>query len=153
MATWYVSVASPIASSQVRIIGSEQTEQLRTLAGDDGEVPISVRNERSDPDSTVVVRVKVISQRPGRLEIGEYDGRMVIAGGQTQTVRVPMSTTGASGGQTTVVVQLTTDDGRAYGQRASLSARGGRPPMSASGFPGSRWAARTSSSLRVNSSE
>ncbi|MFC4057063.1 hypothetical protein ACFOWE_02070 [Planomonospora corallina] len=108
---------------QVRIIGSEQTEQLRTLAGDDGEVPISVRNERSDPDSTVVVRVKVTSQRPGRLEIGEYDGRMVIAGGQTQTVRVPMSTTGVSGGQTTVVVQLTTDDGRAYGQRVRMTVR------------------------------
>ncbi|GAA3165514.1 DUF6049 family protein [Planomonospora alba] len=108
---------------QVRIVGGEQAEQVRTLAGDNGELPISVRNDRDGSGGTVVVRVRVTSQKPDRLEIGEYEDRMVISGGQTQTVRVPMATTGASGGQTTVLVQLTTDDGRAYGQRVKLTVR------------------------------
>ncbi|GGL40003.1 DUF6049 family protein [Planomonospora parontospora] len=108
---------------QVRIVGGEQAEQIRTLAGEDGEVPISVRNERKGDGSTVAVRVKVTSQKPGRLRIEPYEDRMVISGGQTQTVRIPMTITGASGGQTSVTVQLTTDDGRAYGQRVKLTVR------------------------------
>ncbi|MBG0819920.1 hypothetical protein HS048_04055 [Planomonospora sp. ID91781] len=108
---------------QVRIVGGEQAEQIRTLAGEDGEVPISVRNERRGSGSTVAVRVRVTSQKPGRLRIEPYEDRMVISGGQTQTVRIPMTITGASGGQTSVTVQLTTDDGRAYGQRVKLTVR------------------------------
>ncbi|WP_449062015.1 DUF6049 family protein [Planomonospora algeriensis] len=108
---------------QVRIVGGEQAEQIRTLAGEDGEVPISVRNERKGSGSTVAVRVRVTSQKPGRLRIEQYEDRMVISGGQTQTVRIPMTVTGASGGQTSVTVQLTTDDGRAYGQRVKLTVR------------------------------
>jgi hypothetical protein len=108
---------------QVKIVGGEQAEQIRTLAGEDGEVPISVRNERKGSSSTVEVRVRVTSQKPGRLKIEPYEERMVISGGQTQTVRIPMTVTSASGGQTSVTVQLTTDDERAYGQRVKLTVR------------------------------
>ncbi|MBG0814372.1 DUF6049 family protein [Planomonospora sp. ID82291] len=109
---------------QVRIVGSEQAEQIRTLAGNDGEVPISVRNERKGGSSTVRLRIAVTSLKPARLKIESYrDEVLVIAGGQTQTVRIPMTITGSSGGQTSVTVQLATADGRAYGQRVKLTVR------------------------------
>ncbi|MFI6509782.1 hypothetical protein ACIBCT_19435 [Streptosporangium sp. NPDC050855] len=108
--------------AMVTITGSEQS-RLRTLAGRDGDVPISVRNQLGRGDAgRVVVRLRVTSAQPELLRIEPYEDRMVIQGGQNQTVRIPMTSTTASG-QTTVRVQLTTDDGRAYGEPIELTVR------------------------------
>ncbi|MBG0826955.1 hypothetical protein HS041_04115 [Planomonospora sp. ID67723] len=105
--------------AKVWITGNDPS-QIRTLAGTDGEVPISVRNEL-ESDEGVAVRVKVTSKDPGLLKIEPYKDEMVISGGQTQTIRIPM--TSEASGQTTVTVQLTTSDGRKYGQRVKLTVR------------------------------
>nr|BFE84965.1 hypothetical protein GCM10020093_075660 [Planobispora longispora] len=103
--------------AKVSITGNELS-QIRTLAGQDGEVPISVRNGL---ESTVKVRVKVTSERPKLLKIEPYEDSMVISSGQTETIRVPMIPNGS--GQTSVTVQLTTDDERKYGERVKLTVR------------------------------
>nr|WP_260408446.1 DUF6049 family protein [Planomonospora venezuelensis] len=105
--------------AKVWITGNEPS-QIRTLAGTDGEVPISVRNEL-ERDERVTVRVKVTSGDSELLKIEPYEDEMTIFGGQTQTIRIPM--TSAASGQTTVTVQLTTADGRKYGQKVKLTVR------------------------------
>ncbi|MEU4829964.1 hypothetical protein [Streptosporangium sp. NPDC023615] len=106
----------------VTITGSEQS-RLRTLAGRDGDVPISVRNQLGPGDAgRVVVRLRVTSAQPELLRIEPYEDRLQIEGGQNETIRIPMTSTTASG-QTTVKVQLTTEDGRAYGKPIELTVR------------------------------
>lgn len=106
--------------AMVNITGSEQS-RLRTLAGSNGDVPISVRNELSGEASRIAVRLKVTSDQPDLLKIESYEDKLEILGGQNQTIRIPM--TSASSGQTTVTVQLTTDDGRKYGKPVELTVR------------------------------
>ncbi|MGW4426053.1 DUF6049 family protein [Streptosporangium sp. NPDC004631] len=105
---------------EVSITGGEQSP-LRTLAGANGEVPISVHNGLTGRGSEVSVRLKVTSQQPKLLRIEHYEDRMVILGGQSQTVRVPM--TALASGQTTVRVQLVTGEGRRYGTPVELTVR------------------------------
>lgn len=105
---------------EVSITGGEQSP-LRTLAGANGEVPISVRNGLTGRGSEVSVRLKVTSQQPKLLRIEHYEDQMVILGGQNQTVRVPM--TALASGQTTVRVQLMTGEGRRYGTPVELTVR------------------------------
>ncbi|GIH98022.1 DUF6049 family protein [Planobispora takensis] len=105
--------------AKVWITGSELS-QIRTLAGTDGEVPISVRNELKS-DRGVRVRVKVTSQAPKLLKIEPYKDEMIIFSDQIETIRIPMTSKGS--GQATVTVQLTTDDGRKYGQKVKLTVR------------------------------
>ncbi|MET8046176.1 DUF6049 family protein [Streptosporangium sp. NPDC005286] len=106
--------------AMVSITGSEQS-RLRTLAGSNGDVPISVRNELSGEASRVAVRLKVTSDQPRLLKIEPYVDQLMILGGQSQTIRIPMTSTAS--GQTTVTVQLTTDDGRKYGKPVELTVR------------------------------
>ncbi|GAA3080674.1 DUF6049 family protein [Streptosporangium carneum] len=105
---------------QVSITGNEQSP-LRTLAGTNGEVPISVRNGLAGPGSRVSVRLKVTSERPRLLKIENYKDELTIMGGQNQTVRVPMTV--LASGQTKVKVQLMTGDGRRYGTPVELTVR------------------------------
>lgn len=105
---------------QVSITGNDQSP-LRTLAGDNGEVPISVHNGLTGHGSEVSVRLKVTSEQPKLLKIEHYEDNLVIQGGQNQTVRVPM--TALASGQTTVRVQLMTGDGRRYGAPVELTVR------------------------------
>ncbi|WP_440070671.1 DUF6049 family protein [Streptosporangium sp. OZ121] len=108
--------------AMVNITGSEQS-RLRTLAGSNGDVPISVRNELSGEagEVAVAVRLKVTSDQPDLLKIEPYEDKLEIRGGQNQTIRIPM--TSRSSGQTTVTVQLTTEDGRKYGKPIELTVR------------------------------
>ncbi|MGJ6966998.1 DUF6049 family protein [Streptosporangium sp. G11] len=106
--------------AMVNITGSEQS-RLRTLAGSNGDVPISVRNELSGEGSQIAVRLRVTSDQPDLLKIEPYDDKLEIRGGQNQTIRIPMTSTAS--GQTTVTVQLTTDDGRKYGKPIELTVR------------------------------
>ncbi|GGS73722.1 hypothetical protein GCM10010156_35780 [Planobispora rosea] len=107
--------------AKVAITGNELS-QIRTLAGQDGEVPISVRNDLEGGDDKIVrVRVKVTSGDRKLLKIEPYDDLMEIHAGRAETIRVPMTASGS--GQTTVTVQLTTEDERKYGQRVRLTVR------------------------------
>jgi len=106
--------------AMVNITGSEQS-RLRTLAGSNGDVPISVRNDLSGAESQVAVRLRVTSEQPDLLKIEPYEDKLEILGGQNQTIRIPMTSTAS--GQTTVTVQLTTDDGRKYGKPVELTVR------------------------------
>ncbi|MFJ2028090.1 DUF6049 family protein [Streptosporangium sp. NPDC087985] len=112
---------------KISITGTEQS-QIRTLAGKNGEVPITVHNGLGqDVDANqVTVRLKVTSDQPGMLRIEDYEAQnesITIRGGQNRTIRVPMTATTTSGGQTTVAVQLTTEDGRKYGKPVELTVR------------------------------
>ncbi|MFI6456723.1 DUF6049 family protein [Streptosporangium amethystogenes] len=121
-APYVQQVAEAIDSriAMVSITGSEQS-RLRTLAGSNGDVPISVRNELSGEASRVAVRLRVTSDQPKLLKIEPYVDQLMILGGQSQTIRIPMTSTAS--GQTTVTVQLTTDDGRKYGKPVELTVR------------------------------
>ncbi|WP_433248102.1 hypothetical protein ACQPYK_48220 [Streptosporangium sp. CA-135522] len=112
---------------KISITGAEQS-QIRTLAGKNGEVPITVHNGLGqDVDANeVTVRLKVTSDQPGQLRIESYEAQdesIVIRGGQNRTIRVPMTAMTTSGAQTTVTVQLTTEDGRKYGKPVELTVR------------------------------
>ncbi|MGV9773924.1 DUF6049 family protein [Streptosporangium sp. NPDC003464] len=112
---------------KISITGTEQT-QVRTLAGKNGEVPITVHNGLG-PDvdgNEVEVKLEVTSDQPNLLKIEPYEAQddpIVIRGGQNRTIRVPMTATTTTGGQTTVTVQLTTEDGRKYGRPVELTVR------------------------------
>ncbi|WP_406311293.1 DUF6049 family protein [Streptosporangium sp. NBC_01639] len=129
-ATPYVKrVASAVdeRTGKISITGTEQS-QIRTLAGKNGEVPITVHNGLGqDVDANeVTVRLKVTSDQPGMLQIENYEAQnesITIRGGQNRTIRVPMTAMTTSGGQITVAVQLTTEDGRKYGKPVELTVR------------------------------
>ncbi|GAA3410407.1 DUF6049 family protein [Streptosporangium vulgare] len=106
--------------AMVNITGSEQS-RLRTLAGSNGDVPISVRNGLSGENSRIAVRLRVTSDQPDLLKIEPYEDKLEIFGGQNQTIRIPM--TSKESGQSTVTVQLTTEDGRKYGKPIELTVR------------------------------
>ncbi|AWS47666.1 DUF6049 family protein [Streptosporangium sp. 'caverna'] len=109
---------------KVTITGTEQS-RLRTLAGANGEVPISVHNGLTGTGSRVSVKLKVTPNQRDLLKIEKYkdseDDLIVIEGGHNRIIRVPMTSTGS--GQTTVTVQLTTSDGRKYGKPVELTVR------------------------------
>ncbi|MEV8635567.1 DUF6049 family protein [Streptosporangium sp. NPDC051023] len=122
-ATPYVDQVRTAVDGRIRevsITGNEQSP-LRTLAGTNGEVPISVRNSLTGIGSKVSVRLKVTSEQPKLLRIENYEDQLTILGGQNQTVRVPMTV--LASGQTTVKVQLMTGDGRRYGTPVELTVR------------------------------
>ncbi|MDF5756150.1 DUF6049 family protein [Spongiactinospora sp. TRM90649] len=100
---------------EVEITG---TEQPRTLAGDNGVVPISVHNSL---DKQVSLRIEVKSTNPRQLEIKDFSQPMKIGAQQNQTVQVPL--TSHISGETTVSVQLRTQDGKRYGPPIKLTVR------------------------------
>ncbi|GLW12481.1 hypothetical protein Misp01_76090 [Microtetraspora sp. NBRC 13810] len=100
---------------EVSITGAEQP---RTLAGDDGVVPISVHNSLGE---AVSIRLDVKSTNSKLLEIQKYDQAVVIGARQNQTVQVPL--TAHVNGDTTVTVQLRTDQDRRYGPPVKLTVR------------------------------
>lgn len=101
--------------SRVSITG---TEQPRTLAGQEGVVPISVHNAS---DETVSLRVEVKPTDRRLLKIEPYDPAVLIGPGQSQPVQVPLSA--PFSGETTINVQLRTEDGRKYGPPVELTVR------------------------------
>ncbi|OUC98122.1 DUF6049 family protein [Streptosporangium minutum] len=122
-----VGTAVDARIGKISITGTEQT-QIRTLAGKNGDVPITVHNGLGqDVDANqVTVRLKVTSDQPRLLKIESYEAKddpIVLRGGQNRTIRVPMTATTTASGQTTVTVQLTTADGRNYGKPVELTVR------------------------------
>ncbi|MFC4588039.1 DUF6049 family protein [Sphaerisporangium corydalis] len=90
---------------------SISTVEQRTLAGQNGIVPISVRNDL--PDQEVTVGVRITSGNRKLLTIGPYESPVTISPGKTRSLDIPMKTNGD--GETTLKVQLTSANGIRYG--------------------------------------
>jgi hypothetical protein len=90
---------------------SERKVQIITsrklfLTGTSGETPVSVQNLLNLP-----VQVRVVASTPlgSQLTVGSFDSLLVVAGGKTNTVRMPVHS--ATIGTSTVQLQLVTEDG------------------------------------------
>ncbi|MBN6050509.1 hypothetical protein JYK22_01075, partial [Nonomuraea sp. RK-328] len=105
----------------ITITGSD-ADRLRTLAGSDGVVPISVKNSLP---VAVTVDVEVTSNNPKLLRIDpQPTRRLVIEGnGQSGTLPVPMTAAPGVSGDSGVTVQLRTVDGKPYGKPVKLTIR------------------------------
>ncbi|MFI6534561.1 DUF6049 family protein [Nonomuraea sp. NPDC050547] len=101
-------------------ISGASRDQPRTLAGVDGQVPISVRNGLS---TSVTLMVDVSSNNRELLQIDSkyVKKRMTIGKGEIGTVPVPMTV--KTSGDATITVQLETADGVAYGDPVKLTIR------------------------------
>ncbi|MEV7966064.1 DUF6049 family protein [Sphaerisporangium sp. NPDC088356] len=98
---------------------SVSTGEQRTLAGKNGIVPISIRNDLQDEE--VTVGVKITSGNRRLLTIGTYETLVTISPGKTRSLDIPM--TGNGDGQTKVKVQLTSESGARYGLPAEVTVR------------------------------
>lgn len=94
-------------------------DQPRTLAGANGDVPISVRNELDTP---VTLFVAAKSDDPDVLEV-DFRQQLQVGGEQSGTVQIPMTVTSERSGDASVTVQLMTVDGRPYGEPVKLIVR------------------------------
>ncbi|MBB4699895.1 DUF6049 family protein [Sphaerisporangium siamense] len=94
-------------------------EQERMLAGKNGVVPISIRNDL--PDQEVTVGVKITSGDRKLLAIGSYESPVTISPGKTRPIDIPLIANG--GGQATIKVQLTSENGVRYGAPVEVTVR------------------------------
>ncbi|GGP03073.1 DUF6049 family protein [Nonomuraea glycinis] len=95
-------------------------DRPRTLAGRDGDVPISVKNSLDGPIS---LYIEVKSNNPELLQVAyQQPEPLPIGSGQSGTVQVPMTASPASG-DATVTVQLLTTDRTPYGAPVKLIVR------------------------------
>jgi Family of unknown function (DUF6049) len=78
-----------------------------TLGGKSGEVPVSISNHNAQP---ITVQLRVAPSSPGRITIGNFNSRVVVAGGTQKTIKIPVRASGA--GSTTLTLWLTAPDGR-----------------------------------------
>ncbi|MFC4530857.1 DUF6049 family protein [Sphaerisporangium dianthi] len=91
----------------------------RALAGKNGIVPISIRNDLGDQDVTIGVRIT--SGDPKLLTIGAFESPVTISPGKTRPIDIPMTANGS--GETTVKVQLITASGIRYGAPVEITVR------------------------------
>ncbi|WP_214319072.1 DUF6049 family protein [Nonomuraea sediminis] len=101
---------------QIQITGADRP---RTLAGSEGQVPISVRNSGTQ---TISLFIDVKSNDPDVLAV-DFNPKepLTILKGQSGGVQVPMAA--KSSGDATVTVQLRTADGQPYGKASRLTIR------------------------------
>jgi hypothetical protein len=105
-------------SGQVRLIDKSETK----LSGRSATIPVTVQNQLVQGVDHLVLRLT--STNPTRLRIDDkpYEEQPVqVAGGHSQSVK--FTTTAKANGPVTVVAQLYTEDGRAYGDRVSFDVR------------------------------
>jgi hypothetical protein len=96
-------------------------DRLRTLAGTNGVVPISVKNELA---AEIAIYIDVKSNNPRLLQVNfPQEEPLTIGPRQSGTVQVPMNATPGTSGDATVTVQLKTADGRPYGKPERLTIR------------------------------
>ncbi|MCA2228229.1 DUF6049 family protein [Nonomuraea aurantiaca] len=105
--------------NKISITGADP-DRLRTLAGSNGPVPISVKNSIGE---TIALYIDVKSNNPGLLQIDTTPVKklLTIPNGQNGGVQVPMNAT--TSGDATVSVQLTTRNGLPYGKPVKLTIR------------------------------
>ncbi|MFF5495873.1 DUF6049 family protein [Streptomyces aquilus] len=99
-----------ILTSQVKLIDKSETK----LSGRSATIPVTVQNNLVQGVDHLVLRLT--STSPTRLKIGDGDHeeqRVAVNGGHSQTVK--FTTSAQANGQATVVAQLFTEDGQAYG--------------------------------------
>ncbi|MEV8430746.1 DUF6049 family protein [Streptomyces chartreusis] len=85
------------------------------LSGRSATIPVTVQNNLVQGVEHLVLRLT--STSPRRLEIGGdayYEQSVSVSGGHSQTVKFP--TSAQANGQASVIAQLYTEDGQAYGQ-------------------------------------
>ncbi|MGW4792603.1 DUF6049 family protein [Nonomuraea sp. NPDC004297] len=105
---------------EIKISGASP-DSPRTLAGSNGVVPISVKNELN---TSIELYIDVKSDNPELLTVN-FDQKepLPIGGGQSGTVQVSMIAAPDTSGDATVTVQLKTADGQAYGKPQRLTIR------------------------------
>lgn len=105
---------------RVQITGTGP-DRLRTLAGTNGVVPISVKNSLG---TDIALYIDVRSNDPDLLQV-DYSQQepMTINAGQSGMVQVEMKATPGTSGDATVTVQLRTADNKAYGKPQRLTIR------------------------------
>ncbi|MEV0353059.1 DUF6049 family protein [Nonomuraea sp. NPDC050680] len=118
-ATKLVDGAVQTQMNKISITGADP-DQLRQLAGSNGQVPISVKNSIGE---TIALYIDVKSNNPGVLQIDPTPSKklLTILNDQNGGVQVPMSAT--TSGDATVSVQLTTRNGLPYGKPVKLTIR------------------------------
>ncbi|MEU3413481.1 DUF6049 family protein [Streptomyces sp. NPDC006658] len=103
--TWLDGLAD-----EVKLIDKSETK----LSGRSATIPVTVQNNLVQPVGHLVLRLE--STMPTRLKIGgkAYDEQPVeISGGHSQSVK--FTTSANANGRVTVIAQLYTEDGEAYG--------------------------------------
>ncbi|MFE1338461.1 DUF6049 family protein [Streptomyces sp. NPDC058733] len=103
---------------QVKLIDKSDTK----LSGRSATIPVSVQNNLLQGAEHLVLRLT--STNPTRLKIGggAFDEQPItVSGGHSQTVK--FSTSANVNGQTTVIAQLFTEDGRKYGAPVSFDVK------------------------------
>lgn len=97
-------------TDQVSLIDKSETK----LSGRSATIPVTVQNNLVQGVDHLVLRLTSLS--PKRLEIGGasyYEQPVEVSGGHSQTVK--FTTTANANGKATVIAQLFTEDGQAYG--------------------------------------
>lgn len=97
-------------TEQVSLIDKSETK----LSGRSATIPVTVQNNLVQGVDHLVLRLTSLS--PKRLEIGGasyYEQPVEVSGGHSQTVK--FTTTANANGKATVIAQLFTEDGQAYG--------------------------------------
>lgn len=90
-----------------------------TLASTTGTMPVTIANDLQD--YSVTVGLRVTPRNRGRLEIGEYEGKVTVGPERKETVQVPMRSRAT--GVTTIELQLVTPQGEPYGDVIALTVR------------------------------
>jgi hypothetical protein len=118
-ATKLVDGAIQTEMNKISITGADP-DRPRTLAGSNGQVPISVKNAIGD---TIALYIDVKSNNPGLLQIDPTPSRklLTIPNDNNGGVQVPMSA--STSGDATVSVQLMTRNGLPYGKPVKLTIR------------------------------
>ncbi|SDH72954.1 hypothetical protein SAMN05421505_12141 [Sinosporangium album] len=113
-----VDAAVDTRIGKVKVTGKERP---RTLAGNDGFVPISIKNDTGHP---VVIDVDITSETPELLTIEAYDDerRQTIGKDHIGIIQVPMRAKPRNG-DAVVAVQLRTIDDEPYGEPVKLTVR------------------------------
>ena len=112
-----VSTAVTETTDKVQIFG---VGGPRTLAGSNGVVPISVKNDLGHP---IALYIDVKSDNPELLQVSLTQETRTIGSGQSTTFQVTMNATPDTSGDATVTVQLKTADGQPYGKPQRLTIR------------------------------
>ncbi|MBC9726449.1 DUF6049 family protein [Streptomyces sp. TRM68367] len=105
-------------ASQVRLIPKSETK----LSGRSATIPVTVQNNLVQGVEHLVLRLS--SKNPTRLKIGDAayeEQRVAVNGGHSQSVK--FTTSANANGRATVVAQLYTQDGRAYGKPVTFDVR------------------------------
>ena len=107
-----------VLTGQVKLIDKSDTK----LSGHSATIPVTVQNNLVQGVGHLVLRLT--STSPTRLQIGgkAYDEQPItVNGGHSQTVK--FTTSAKANGQATVVAQLYTEDGQAYGGPVSFDVK------------------------------